>query len=230
MSLPRRAAGWRLAPRPSIPPRMARPAAPPRRPTPAEIRAAVDKTVPDVIAPGLAVLFCGINPGLYTAAVGHHFARPGNRFWPALHAAGFTDRLLAPHEERRLLDLGYGITNLVARATATGGRALDRGAGPRRGAAREDGGEVAAAVRGGGGDRRVPGGVRQAAREARAAGRADRGGEGVGAAQPERAERALPGRGAGAVVPGAARGGGEARVSASSTPATGARRSPPLRV
>ena len=95
------------------------PAAPPRRPTPAEIRAAVNKTVPDVIAPGLAVLFCGINPGLYTAAGGHHFARPGNRFWPALHAAGFTDRLLAPHEERRLLDLGYGITNLVARATAT---------------------------------------------------------------------------------------------------------------
>jgi TDG/mug DNA glycosylase family protein len=98
---------------------MPAPSAPPRRPTPAEIRAAVDKTVPDVIAPGLAVLFCGINPGLYTAAVGHHFARPGNRFWPALHAAGFTDRLLAPHEERTLLDLGYGITNLVARATAT---------------------------------------------------------------------------------------------------------------
>ncbi len=98
---------------------MPAPTAPPRRPTPAEIRAAVNKTVPDVIAPGLAVLFCGINPGLYTAAVGHHFARPGNRFWPALHAAGFTDRLLAPHEERHLLDLGYGITNLVPRATAT---------------------------------------------------------------------------------------------------------------
>jgi TDG/mug DNA glycosylase family protein len=65
------------------------------------------------------VLFCGINPGLYTAAVGHHFARPGNRFWPALFAGGFTDRLYAPHEERLLLDLGYGITNLVNRATAT---------------------------------------------------------------------------------------------------------------
>lgn len=65
------------------------------------------------------MLFCGINPGLYTAAVGHHFARPGNRFWPALHAAGFTDRRFAPHEERELLGLGYGITNLVPRATAT---------------------------------------------------------------------------------------------------------------
>lgn len=91
----------------------------PRRPTRAEILAAAGQTVPDVIAPDLAVLFCGINPGLYTAAVGHHFARPGNRFWPALHAGGFTDRVLAPHEERLLLDLGYGITNLVRRATAT---------------------------------------------------------------------------------------------------------------
>jgi TDG/mug DNA glycosylase family protein len=91
---------------------------PPRRPTRAEILAAAGKTVPDVLAPGLRVLFCGINPGLYTAAVGHHFARPGNRFWPALHASGFTDRLLAPHEERELLPLGYGITNVAARATA----------------------------------------------------------------------------------------------------------------
>jgi double-stranded uracil-DNA glycosylase len=72
-----------------------------------------------VIARGLQVLFCGINPGLYTAAVGHHFARPGNRFWPALHQSGFTDRLLSPFEEDKLLDLGYGITNLVARATAS---------------------------------------------------------------------------------------------------------------
>jgi TDG/mug DNA glycosylase family protein len=91
----------------------------PRRPSLDEIRAAEGKTVPDVIAPGLAVLFCGINPGLYTAAVGHHFARPGNRFWPAVHAAGFTSRLIAPHEERLLLTLGYGITNVVPRATAT---------------------------------------------------------------------------------------------------------------
>ena len=91
----------------------------PRKPTPAEIQAAANKTVRDVIAPGLKVLFCGINPGLYTAAVGHHFARPGNRFWPTLHAAGFTPRRLSPHEERLLLADGYGITNLVARATAT---------------------------------------------------------------------------------------------------------------
>jgi TDG/mug DNA glycosylase family protein len=90
-----------------------------RRPTRAEILAAASKTVPDVIAPGLKVLFCGINPGLYTAAVGHHFARPGNRFWPALHAGGFTPRVLSPYEERELLKLGYGITNVVARATAS---------------------------------------------------------------------------------------------------------------
>jgi TDG/mug DNA glycosylase family protein len=72
-----------------------------------------------VIGPGLRVLFCGINPGLYSGAVGHHFARPGNRFWKALHAAGFTRRELSPFEERVLLDDGIGITNLVARATAT---------------------------------------------------------------------------------------------------------------
>jgi len=93
---------------------------PPRRgrPTKADLLAAADQTVPDVIGPGLAVLFCGINPGLYSAATGHHFARPGNRFWPTLHAAGFTDRLLHPSEERELLALGYGITNVVARASA----------------------------------------------------------------------------------------------------------------
>ena len=90
-----------------------------RRPTRAELLAAVDRTVRDVIAPDLRVLFCGINPGLYTAWTGHHFARPGNRFWPALHAAGFTDRLLDPGEERLLLASGYGITNVVARTTAT---------------------------------------------------------------------------------------------------------------
>jgi TDG/mug DNA glycosylase family protein len=75
--------------------------------------------VPDVIAPRLRVLFCGINPGLYTAAVGHHFARPGNRFWPALFAAGFTDRIVSPFYESELLKLGYGVTNVVQRATAT---------------------------------------------------------------------------------------------------------------
>lgn len=89
------------------------------KPTPEELQAAAGRTVPDVIAPGLRVLFCGINPGLYTAAVGHHFARPGNRFWKVLHQAGFTDRLLAPHEESELLRHGWGITNVVDRATAT---------------------------------------------------------------------------------------------------------------
>jgi TDG/mug DNA glycosylase family protein len=74
--------------------------------------------VPDLLASRLTVLFCGINPGLYSAATRHHFARPGNRFWPALYAAGFSDRLLEPWEEDRLLPRGYGITNLVARATA----------------------------------------------------------------------------------------------------------------
>jgi TDG/mug DNA glycosylase family protein len=71
-----------------------------------------------VIAPGLKVIFCGINPGLYSAATGFHFARPGNRFWPALHAAGFTPRLFHPSENQALLELGYGLTNLVNRATA----------------------------------------------------------------------------------------------------------------
>jgi TDG/mug DNA glycosylase family protein len=64
------------------------------------------------------VLFCGINPGLYSAATGNHFARPGNRFWPALHGAGFTPRLLHPSEKALLLEAGYGLTNLVNRATA----------------------------------------------------------------------------------------------------------------
>jgi TDG/mug DNA glycosylase family protein len=71
-----------------------------------------------VLAPGLRVVFCGINPGLYSGAVGHHFARPGNRFWPALRGAGFTDVLLSPLEDGRLLEYGLGCTNLVARTTA----------------------------------------------------------------------------------------------------------------
>jgi TDG/mug DNA glycosylase family protein len=88
------------------------------RPTKAELAAAIDRRVPDLIAPDLRVLFCGINPGLYSAATGHHFARPGNRFWPALHAGGFTSRVLKPWEEELLLQDGVGITNLVSRATA----------------------------------------------------------------------------------------------------------------
>ncbi|CAA9556678.1 G/U mismatch-specific uracil DNA glycosylase [uncultured Synechococcales cyanobacterium] len=88
------------------------------QPTKDEIRAAVGKTVPDLIAPELQVLFCGINPSLYSAAVGHHFARPGNRFWKTLHGAGFTERPLSPFEDRDLVHLGYGLTNIVERATA----------------------------------------------------------------------------------------------------------------
>lgn len=88
------------------------------RPTPDDLRAATGRTVPDVIAQDLSILFCGINPGLYSAATGHHFARPGNRFWPALHQSGITPRLLSPTEERELLPLGIGITNIVPRSTA----------------------------------------------------------------------------------------------------------------
>src|SRR3954467_7027744 len=83
-----------------------------------ELLAAYGTTIPDVLAPGLRVLFCGINPGLWSAATGHHFARPGNRFWPALHRGGFTARQLRPDEQDQLLACGLGITNLVARATA----------------------------------------------------------------------------------------------------------------
>lgn len=90
----------------------------PWKPNREQLLAAVSKTVPDVIDFNLKVLFCGINPGLYTAAVGHHFARPGNRFWPALYDGGFTERLLSPFEERELLQNGYGVTNVVRRTTA----------------------------------------------------------------------------------------------------------------
>jgi double-stranded uracil-DNA glycosylase len=107
------------------------------KPSKEDLERARDKTLPDVIAADLAVLFCGINPGLYTAAVQQHFGRPGNRFWPTLYRAGFTPRLFHPSEQRELLPLGYGITNLVARATtaadeltaeelAEGGRVLER--------------------------------------------------------------------------------------------------------
>jgi TDG/mug DNA glycosylase family protein len=89
------------------------------RPTRAEIAAATGRQVPDLLRPGLRVVFVGINPGLYSGAVGHHFARPGNRFWRALHEGGLTPRVLRPDEERHLLPLGIGVTNIVARATAT---------------------------------------------------------------------------------------------------------------
>lgn len=94
-------------------------AAPKRKgPTREELEAARKKTLRDVIGPGLDVLFVGINPGLYTTAIGHHFGKPGNRFWPALHRGGFTERLLSPYEDESLLERGLGLTNLVARTTA----------------------------------------------------------------------------------------------------------------
>jgi double-stranded uracil-DNA glycosylase len=88
------------------------------KPSAADLLAARKKTVPDVIAKSLRVLFVGINPGLYSGAVGHHFARPGNRFWPTLERSGFTPTVISPFEERKLLRLGLGITNFVARTTA----------------------------------------------------------------------------------------------------------------
>ncbi len=104
------------------------------KPSKQELQAARDKPVPDVIAPDLKVLFCGINPGLYSGAVGHHFARPGHRFWPALWKAGFTDKLLSPFEEQGLTTHGYGITNIVNRSTATAAELSDSEL--RKGAAR----------------------------------------------------------------------------------------------
>jgi double-stranded uracil-DNA glycosylase len=90
----------------------------PRRPTPEQLENARGRTIRDVIARDLRVLFVGINPGLYSGAVDRHFARPGNRFWKTLHRAGFTDEELSPFDQRRLLTYGIGITNLVARTTA----------------------------------------------------------------------------------------------------------------
>lgn len=97
-------------------------ATPVSRPTAAQLQAArartIDHVLPGPSDPPLRVLFCGINPGLVSAATGHHFGRPGNRFWPVLHGAGFTPRLLLPAEQGELRALGLGITNMVARATA----------------------------------------------------------------------------------------------------------------
>jgi double-stranded uracil-DNA glycosylase len=95
------------------------------RPTAADLLAAKDKPIPILIAPNLHVLFCGINPGLWSGATGHHFARPGNRFWPALFTGGFTPRVFKPHEERNLLAFGCGITNFVNRTTATAAELSD---------------------------------------------------------------------------------------------------------
>ena len=105
---PSRAAGPAPAPTP----------APPFRPNAEQLARAHGTTIPDVSGPGLRVLFCGINPGLWSGATGHHFARPGNRFWPALYRSGFTPHQFRPDEQAELLALGLGITNVVARATA----------------------------------------------------------------------------------------------------------------
>ena len=90
----------------------------PFRPTKEDLARAVDKTLEDVIAPDLSVLFCGINPGLYSGATGCHFARPGNRFWKALHLSGFTPHVMSPFEQHDLLEFGLGVTNIVTRTTA----------------------------------------------------------------------------------------------------------------
>lgn len=97
----------------------------PWRPTREQLAAAAGTRLRDVIGPNLRVLFVGINPSLYSAAVGHHFARPGNRFWPALHASGFTARLFSPFEDAALVGLGLGITNVVARATTAAAELAD---------------------------------------------------------------------------------------------------------
>lgn len=113
----RRGPGWRPAARltPSAP------AGKTARPSPEDLARAVATraTVPDVVEPGVRLLFCGINPGRWSGAVGHHFAHPGNRFWKALHLAGLTRELLSPADERRLAEGALGVTNLVARTTAT---------------------------------------------------------------------------------------------------------------
>jgi TDG/mug DNA glycosylase family protein len=95
------------------------------RPTPDELISAEGRSIPEVIGSGVRYLFVGINPGLWSGATGHHFARPGNRFWPSLHGAGFTPRLLAPDDEATLVALGLGITNLVNRTTAKASQVSD---------------------------------------------------------------------------------------------------------
>jgi TDG/mug DNA glycosylase family protein len=89
------------------------------RPTADDLRAARDRTLEDVIGTGLRILFVGINPGIWSGATGHHFARPGNRFWRALHEAGLTSELLTPDRQSELLSHRLGVTNLVNRTTAT---------------------------------------------------------------------------------------------------------------
>jgi hypothetical protein len=168
------------------------------KPSRAEIAAAFGRSIPDVVGPGLRVLFCGINPSLYSAAVGHHFARPGNRFWPTLHAAGFTERLLSPFEDATLLERGYGLTNLVRRATATADEFDERRTRRRRPATRSTRAPSPA------NDCRLPRrdgvscGVRATTGGARPSASANRHIIRLGLAQPERTQRALSARPVGA--------------------------------
>ncbi len=99
--------------------------APPPRPTRLQLLAADGRSIPDLIAPDLDILFCGINPGLYSGATNLHFARPGNRFWRALHDGGLTPTLLQPWQQQAMLDARLGITNLVMRTTATAAQLSD---------------------------------------------------------------------------------------------------------
>lgn len=110
---------FRRAETPSLSPTRRSPNTRGAKPSPERLAASKGKRIRDVISPDLRILFCGINPSLYSAATGHHFGRPGNRFWPALAGAGLTDRRLLPSQQRELLGFGLGITNVVARATAT---------------------------------------------------------------------------------------------------------------
>src|SRR5688572_23455973 len=89
-----------------------------KKPTKEDLRDAINRTTEDLIDYNLKVLFCGINPGIWSGATGFHFAKPGNRFWKVLHLAGFTDKQFHPSEEHELLELGYGITSFVKRTTA----------------------------------------------------------------------------------------------------------------
>ena len=186
------------------------------RPSPADLRRARRRRLPDVIVPGLDVLFCGINPGLYSTAVGHHFARPGNRFWKVLHASGFTDRLFSPFEDARLLSLGLGITNLCPRTTATadeltakeiarGGRALTAKVMEYRPA---PGGRAR--------HRRLPARLRPHGRGGGPAAGRHRRPRGLGAAQPERPQRPLQ---PGEPHPALPRAAGARRVTARATAA-----------
>ena len=181
---------------------------PPSRPDAAALVRARRRKLPDVIAPRLRILFCGINPGLYSTAVGHHFGRPGNRFWKALHASGFTPRLFSPSEDSTLLAFGIGITNLCPRTTASADELtaaeLERGGRALVAKARRYRPRVVAilgigAYRAGFGRPEAVIGTPDAR---------DRGVADLGPAQPERPQRALRPRGAHPPLPHAARGGG----------------------